>query len=412
VVDATVTGANGHFTIALRGKILTDPPTLQVGEDAGATFATTATADHLTLPVPAFVLSDGTNSAAIAFVNDATAQALAIKAALGNFPSIGKTNNVSNVNVTGQYVASGNYFQYQIAKANGLVTLPALQVPVNTATEFNGQQLTVTGTSGQYVLTDGTDYAALPFNATALQIKAALESFANIGTGKVIVTGQAGSFNISPSGTNTLPTLEVASDAHPTLSLDVISDMPISVNFQFPTVQGIVDTLNTAMNNALQGVLGGTPVSIQGELDPDSKTLAFDVRLDLAKTASTTVDLGSGFTDLGMSLSGSVPVDLSVGLTLDVTLGLDLTNMATSTLTNPVLPRKSDFFVQFNEVEATGSVSIPDINVAVGAAASNATASLGIQHGQIDLAATVDVGFPDPTTADRISLGDLSSLVS
>src|SRR5262249_41473199 len=110
--------------------------------------------------------------------------------------------------------------------------------------------------------------------------------------------------------------------------------------------------------------------------------------------------------------SNSTTVDVSVGLSLDVTLGLDLTNMATSTLTHPVLPRASDFFVQFNEIEATGSVSVPDLNLDVGAADSNASASLSIQHGQVDLAATVDVAFPGAGTDGRIPFTQLASLVS
>src|SRR5262249_28598479 len=88
-VRATVTGTNGHFTIAPQGT-LTTLPTLQVGEDAGGMFGPTPAGvspagDRLTLPVPAFVLSDGTNSVAIPFIKDVTAQALAIQTALESF---------------------------------------------------------------------------------------------------------------------------------------------------------------------------------------------------------------------------------------------------------------------------------------------------------------------------------------
>src|SRR5262249_53146942 len=66
-VRATVTGSNRNFTIA-PSTTLTSLPTLQVGEAAGGTFGPTPAAalpagvlagDRLSLPIPAFTISDG-----------------------------------------------------------------------------------------------------------------------------------------------------------------------------------------------------------------------------------------------------------------------------------------------------------------------------------------------------------------
>ena len=77
--------------------------------------------------------------------------------------------------------------------------------------------LEVTGTSGAYVLTDGSDYVALPRDASAGRIQSALEGFAGIVSGNVTVTAvadQAGQFTIAPVGTFSLPgNLKVAVNA-------------------------------------------------------------------------------------------------------------------------------------------------------------------------------------------------------
>jgi hypothetical protein len=52
-----------------------------------------------------------------------------------------------------------------------------------------------------------------------------------------------------------------------------------AVPFTFPTIQGIVGQLTTALNNALSSVLGGTPLTIQAGVDTTAKTLSFDIKL-------------------------------------------------------------------------------------------------------------------------------------
>src|SRR6185436_11601649 len=107
---------------------------------------------------------------------------------------------------------------------------------------------------------------------------------------------------------------------------------------------------------ALANALAGTPVTVQGGLDVKTKTLTFDIQVELAKTISTTVNFGSSFADLGLTLNGNVPVQLSVGARLDFSLGLDLSRISAGHL-----PDQSDFFVQFRQVQVSGDVTLPDI---------------------------------------------------
>ena len=352
-----------------------------------------------------FVLSDGTDFVAL----PANASASQIQAALESFHSIG----AGNVKVT---AGTGNF---QIERSGTLAALPELQTPmIADATLQNGSELRliVTGTSGAYVLTDGTEYAALQFDATADRIQAALNQFASFQSNPVTVTsvtGEPGTFTIAQGTTTTLSNLQVGDDAKANIALDVISpDYVISVDFQFPTLDGIAATLNTALNNGLADVLGGSPVNIQANIDIDNKELAFDVQMNLSAQTSATLDLGSGFSDLGMTLNGNATVNLAVGLNLDFTVGVDLTNVATSTASHLVPPSSSDFFVEFHKVLATGSVSIPDLNLGVSATAGNTSSGLSIQHGQIHLNAAVDAVISGSGVDGRIPFSELPTIAS
>src|SRR5262249_12309839 len=76
----------------------------------------------------------------------------------------------------------------------------------------NIKVLTVTGTTGSFTLTDGTDTAVLDVNATASAIKAALEGFRNIGKGHVTVdaTAAAHVWEIGFDGIAGIPALRVS----------------------------------------------------------------------------------------------------------------------------------------------------------------------------------------------------------
>jgi hypothetical protein len=99
----------------------------------------------------------------------------------------------SNLRVQ-QYDASGNFIR---AFGQDVVTSG---FPGNSAAASAVQTLTVTATEGKYKLKfGGKETSELPYNATAGEIKTALEGLASIGTGNVLVSG-TGPYTITFAG--------------------------------------------------------------------------------------------------------------------------------------------------------------------------------------------------------------------
>ena len=148
-----------------------------------------------------FVLAHGADYAVL----PATADAEAIAAALADLPSIGAG-----------HVSVGTTFHLQAQ--GSLSQLPALIInPASAPAVLNAaNNLTVTGTAGYYLLTDGTDVVAIPANANAFAIRRALQDLDSIGTGNVSVAEIASAsgtrtFEIRKNGTLAkLPALRVA----------------------------------------------------------------------------------------------------------------------------------------------------------------------------------------------------------
>lgn len=61
--------------------------------------------------------------------------------------------------------------------------------PTTFGSQVNTLKITGTPTGGTFTLTSGTATSALPYNATAAQVQAALEALASVGAGNVVVTG-------------------------------------------------------------------------------------------------------------------------------------------------------------------------------------------------------------------------------
>lgn len=248
------------------------------------------------------------------------------------------------------------------------VTAGALQTPLNS-----------TFGSGTFTVATHTSYAALSIYSSASQIATALQSFANIGQGNVTVTavaGQPGEFKIQSTGSLTVLPLSNLSVASTNATASVAQNVLPPV---FPTVQGIVNALNTALANAL----AGTPITIQAGFDSTGKILTFNVQLNLsASTAPTSLSLGSGFSALGFNLGAGLTVSLSASAALNFTVGVNLSS--------------SDFFVQFNQVELSGGVNLTGLNASVTGNIGSATGSLSIVNGSASLSATVNLGFGAP----------------
>jgi hypothetical protein len=123
-----------------------------------------------------------------------------IQTALGGFASIG----ASNVKVTAVANTPGSF---DILPQGTLTKLPDLQVPAAANATVGENTLTVTGKSGAYILTDGTHFAALPYNASAAAIQTAIAGFTPTpATATVMVTALSSppQFDLALSGALTI----------------------------------------------------------------------------------------------------------------------------------------------------------------------------------------------------------------
>jgi hypothetical protein len=102
--------------------------------------------------------------------------------------------------------------------------------PTTFAAPSGSKSLTIGATGGVYTLTVGTTKTAdIPFNANAAAIQAALEALANVGAGKVTVTGaDGGPHNIAldPSVTGAL-TLQTTGLTGTGGAADILVDTPV-----------------------------------------------------------------------------------------------------------------------------------------------------------------------------------------
>ena len=153
-----------------------------------------------------YVLTDGTDYAVLPFGASNTE----IQEALDGFRSIGDSPNIT---VTG----GPDPGSFTIALDGELTPLPSLDVATTAEAFLVENTLTVLGTGGAYVLSDGEDYAALPFSATADQIEEALANLASINGGVTVTStspafaGQPVTFDIELTG-GSPPTLQVVQD--------------------------------------------------------------------------------------------------------------------------------------------------------------------------------------------------------
>ncbi len=318
-----------------------------------------------------------------------------VQTALWGLLGIGSNNvSVSGSGSSFTITVSGSLKVLPILTVTGPASLGSAKTSSSTTTEYLYVSPPTSGTpESEFVLTDGTSYTELSIYSSASDIQTALDGFASINLGNssatnvtvTAIAGQPGEFEIQAAGTlSTLPTLSAPTSAPtPTIAQNVLP-------FAFPTVQGIVNVLNTALANAL----AGTPISIQAGFDPTGEILTLTVQLTFSASTQETLSLGSGFSALGFTLGGSpLTATLSAGATLNFTLGLNLSGISSS---DP-LPAASDFYVQFNQVEVNGSISFANINLGVtGNIGSASGSSLAIVNGSASLTGAVNLGFGTP----------------
>ena len=189
-------------------------------------------------------------------------------------------------------------------------------------------------------------------------------------------------------------------------SFDLTSETPT----QLPTLRGLLETLNTALNTALEDALEGTPVTltINAGLDTESPAIRFDIALDLEKTIQVDLNVGGGLAALGLDSSlGGLKLDLTVGLSLSLSFGLDLSSMIAGNA-----PTAADFFIQLHRAEArvVADLNINGISVAMDIGAASGT--LSIDGGHIRLDGRVNLGITDPNADGRLTFAELADIGS
>src|SRR5262249_28881860 len=182
----------------------------------------------------------------------------------------------------------------------------------------------------------------------------------------------------------------------------------------YPTVAGLIQTLETKaldlVGASAHGSLSEGPFSISGGLDPATKQLVFDVRLNPHFNKDLALNLGDKATALGLSLTGTTNLSVDVGLDLDAEFGIDLNHF----LSDPTSITASDVFLQVNTLTASGAIHAADVNFG----ATFGGAGIQVADGSVDFtpSATLTVQKPDGTKKltlqdlQSISLGDLVSL--
>jgi hypothetical protein len=190
-------------------------------------------------------------------------------------------------------------------------------------------------------------------------------------------------------------------------TFDLTSETPTAL----PTLRGLLDTINTALNDALAEALAGTPVTltISAGLDTDSPAIRFDIALDVSKTIQTGVDLGGGLAALGLDpdLGGSLQISLTVGLSLSFSFGIDLGSMIAGNA-----PTANDFFIRLHRAQATlvAALDIDGISVAMDLGAAQGTLSIDGGHIQID--GSVNLGITDPNADGKLTFAELADIGS
>ena len=177
---------------------------------------------------------------------------------------------------------------------------------------------------------------------------------------------------------------------------------PSSEGVELATMAGLTDALATALRAALgagvQGELVTGPFSVNGGYFADSNELRFDFALDANYEDTFTLDgsdIGGAATALGLDFDTELGV--RAGLTAAFSIGLDLSKLST--------PGEA-FFVRLSDpLTASLQVSANDIDVAVDL---GGFANLGIEDGQLDLAALLALALADPNGDGRTTFNELT----
>jgi mucin-19 len=216
---AQVSGSAGNWQLAVQNP--DGNRALSVAADALAS----VNADLVSVAGHAgsYVLSDGVNAVTLRWDADAAA----IQTALERFTSIG----AGHVTVSAAALATTPRINYQnLATDPSLRMVSSTEMGLANAVLTGGRLLLVRGTAGTVVLSDGVDSVTLAWNASAAEIRTALERFASVGAGNASVTGTPGSWILARQDGAAIAGLSLVDSSDVALSQGSLAERVLSID--------------------------------------------------------------------------------------------------------------------------------------------------------------------------------------
>ena len=172
--------------------------------------------------------------------------------------------------------------------------------------------------------------------------------------------------------------------------------------------QAIRDKILGALGGGAQGTGGGGPLTVSGGYYEDTNELRFDIGMDFSQEFDFDLDMGSDFSNLGLTIEGDMSVRLKLYVKFDISFGLDMNNLLNGLPLNPA----EDVFIKVGEARFGVAIALEDMNFTISADIGGATGTLEVVDGNITLDASVNVGFTDPDWDGKLRISQLSSILS
>jgi len=307
------------------------------------------------------ILSDSNETHLI----EADASAETIERILGYFSSIGQ----GRARVHEVIGADSTQREFRIGSRGPLSSLAELSVvAVNAASlDTNGEPgskvLTLDASGDVVALKLGSEYAVFSAEATTEAIAASLAEISNIGAGnvEVVETTTTGprSFTITllNEAISQLAFLATAGQSLSGASIEASSYSELTglsfsqIEAALPSFDNlssvIAERIQSSLTSFLSGALG---VGVEVGLDQDGLTFTLaPTRFGATKTLE--LDLGADLAEAGITLTSGLSAEVSAGLEVGLTFGLDLSRLATDVATITAAPRSTDESVYTLEVQ-------------------------------------------------------------
>jgi len=187
---------------------------------------------------------------------------------------------------------------------------------------------------------------------------------------------------------------------------------PDTPEIETPTYEGLAQAITDKILEELgpdaQGSVGGGPVTVNGGYYEDTNELRFDIGLNYSQEFDFDFDLGSDFSNLGLTIDDSLTVKLTLHVKFDISFGLDMNNMLNGLGLNPA----QDLFIKVGEARFGAVLAFDNMNFEILADIGGATGTLEVVDGMISMDASLDIGFNDADGDGKLRLSQLSSLLS